>query len=273
MPLRAGAALLLLGLAATACDRNTATPILIPTGIRSRPAVGTGSLVGRVVYDPQQAPDLVDPPYPPTVVELYESGAVVVRDTLESSTRDFAFRELPAGTYSVVARPRLFKPSSLPPIRVVADEVDVGDLIAPIDFTQFRVAIHLYGDFNGYADLQDSLQLVALRTGVWWGPDQPEYPQGPSPDTAITLASGTYSIRFVTNYYLGNPYYGGDGVTVVDAPVTGVPLRYTSDPMGDLRVRIPTTGRYRFYLDERRLTMTIEQLPASAALAARRTRR
>ena len=72
--------LALLGTTA-ACERNQLTPLLVPTGVRPRPETGTGAIVGRVVYDPAQSPDLGDPPYPLTIVFLYEAGAPVFADT------------------------------------------------------------------------------------------------------------------------------------------------------------------------------------------------
>ena len=272
------AGLLALLVTGVACDRNVASTLLVPTGLRPRPETGTGAIVGRVVYDPQVSPDLDTAPFPPTIVELFESGIVVAADTLDRQTRDFEFAALPPGTYTVVARATLFQRSSLPAVRVVADRVDVGDLVAPFDLAQLTTAsIHVSGDFNDFAEFADSCSMQQLRLGLWFGPNiDPTYSdtgEELAPDSALTLAAGVHRIRFITNFTIFNPFYVSESDGVIDVPATHVPLRLVSDPDTDMSIRIPVTGRYRFQLDERRVTLTIEQLPASTAFAARRISR
>src|SRR5437588_426007 len=71
---RVAAALLALRALAAGCARNAAPPYLAPTGGRPAPAQPTGATWGYVRYDPTQRPDLVDPPYPPTTVDLLRAS-------------------------------------------------------------------------------------------------------------------------------------------------------------------------------------------------------
>ncbi len=264
------AGLLALLVTGVACDRNVASTLLVPTGLRPRPAIGTGAIVGRVVYDPG-SPDLDTAPYPPTIVELFESGTAVATDTLDRQTRNFEFLALAPGTYTVIANARLFQRSSLPAVRVVADRVDVGDLEVPFDLSQLTTSsVHVSGDFNDFAEFADSCSMQQLRLGLWFGPHIDAVNADP-PDTALTLTAGVHRIRFITNFTIFSPFYVSESTDVIDAPATQVPMRLATDPATDMSINFPVTGRYRFYLDERRVTLTIEQLPASAALVARRS--
>ena len=264
--------LLALLVTGVACDRNVASTLLVPTGLRPRPATGTGAIVGRVVYDPG-SPDLDSAPYPPTIVELFESGIAVATDTLDRQSRNFEFVALPPGTYTVVANARLFQRSSLPAVRVVAERVDVGDLEVSFDLSQLTTtSIHVSGDFNDFAEFADSCSMQQLRLGLWFGPHIDAVNADP-PDTALTLTAGVHRMRFITNYTIFSPFYVSERSDVIDAPATQVPMRLATDPATDMSINFPVTGRYRFYLDERRVTLTIEQLPASAAFAARRISR
>ena len=253
---------------AAGCERNRPLPYLVPTGLRPRPATGTGGIVGQVIYDPAQSPDIDGPPYPPTRVSLVESGNVVAIDTLPRDQRTFAFHALPPGNYSVLVQPRLYKASSLPPVRVVADLVDVGDVIDPIDLDQLTtVSMNVSGDFNDFNDFADSCSMQQLRLGLWYGPNFDPVNTGGGdipPDTALTLTAGVHRLRFFALSSLPTLYYGSGSSDVIDAPAADVPLALTNDTEANLSVRFPVTGRYRFYVDERRLTMTIEQLPPVA---------
>lgn len=262
--------LALLGTTA-ACERNKLDTLLVPTGVRPRPETGTGAIVGRVVYDPAQSPDLGEPPYPLTIVFLYEAGAVVATDTLAPSTRSFEFRALPPGTYTVVVDARMFERSSLPPVRVVADAVDVGDLLAPFDLDQLTtISIHVSGDFNEFAEAADSCAMQQLRLGLWYGPnidpvftDQGEIP----PDTALTLEAGDHRVRYIRNFTSLEPFYVGATDDIVNVPATHAPLRLATEPEAEMKIHIPVTGRYRFFLDERRRTVTIEPVPLPVTLS------
>jgi hypothetical protein len=267
------AAIAIAALGAAGCERNHAVPYLVPTGLRPRPTTGTGAIAGRVLYDPEQTPDLADPPYPPTIVTLEESGTIVAADTLPRSSRAFAFAALPPGTYTVVATARLFRRSSLPPVHVVADQVDVGDLIAPIDLNQLTtVSLYVSGDFNDFFDFADSCSMQQLRLGLWYGPNFDPVPaEGGDipPDTALTLTTGVHRIRFFAISGLPTQYYGAATTDIVDVPLSQEPLLPTNDPESTLQIRIPGDGRYRFFVDERRLTLSIERLPPSSPAARR----
>jgi hypothetical protein len=256
-------------LLAPGCDPNTADSRLVPTGLRPRPAVGEGAVVGTIVFDPTQAPDLASGPYPLTIVDLVETGGATRRDTLDPATRQFEFRGLTPGTYAVFAEAYFFRRASLPPVRVVAGEMNVGSLTLPFNPVQ-SADIHLVGDFNGFSFVpfapDDSTGLEQRYTGLWYGPNLTEVflPSGDVelPDTAITLSAGVHPLRFITDFDLDNPSdYGGSSSVTLDAPLSFAPMRKVSGPATNLSIRIPVTGRYRFTVDERRLTFSIEQLP------------
>src|SRR5438552_13864707 len=57
-------------LAGLGCERNAATPFLVPTGIRPALTNPAGTVFGVLHYDPTQRADLAAPPYPPTRLEL-----------------------------------------------------------------------------------------------------------------------------------------------------------------------------------------------------------
>jgi hypothetical protein len=256
-------------LALASCEPNRASSVLIPTGIRPRPDVGEGVVVGRLVFDPLQAPDLDSPPYPLSVVELWSGGAAIATDTLAPMTRDFEFRGLYPGEYTVVASARFFRRTSLPPVRVVSAEVNVGELVLPILPAASSVDIHLVGEFNGFTFIpfapDDSVGLEQIRSGLWYGPNLYPVDTGSGeedPDTALTLPAGLHHFRFITDFAEDNPTdYGGDPSQTIAAPAAFVPIRLVSGPGTNLSVQLPVTGRYRFFLDERRLTFTIEQVP------------
>lgn len=256
-------------LAVAGCDANRRDPFLVPTGIRERPLVGPVTLTGRVVYDPGQAPDLADPPYPSTVVEVWDDTLVVARDTLDPATRRFAIAGLQPGNFKVLARAHFFRPGSLPPVRVTSGEVDLGDLTLALDPSGVSNDIHIVGDFNGFTFVpfspDDSTGLEQRATGLWYGPNLQPVDVGGTieePDTALTLAAGTWRFRFVTDYDLDNPTdWGGDEAQVIDVPVAYAPMRVVSGPGTHLTLRLPATARYRFEVDERRRTFSVERLP------------
>lgn len=266
----AAAALLVAVLApALGCDGNSRRPFLTPTGIQQRPETGPASLTGRVVFDPSQAPDLGAPPFPLTIVELWIDTLEVARDTLDASTDRFEFTGLHPGNYSVFASAHFFRRSSLPPVRLVAGVVDVGDVNLLINPAGASNDIHVVGDFNGFTFIpfapDDSTGMEQKSAGRWYGPNLVPVDLGGTieePDTALTLPAGTWSFRFVTDYDLDNPTdWGGDQSQVIDIPVAYAPLRVVSGPNTNLTLRLPATARYRFEVDERRRTFSVERLP------------
>jgi hypothetical protein len=238
-----------------ACDRNAKTPHLVPTGIRPPPEVGTGSIVGLVRHDPLNAPDLDRPPFPPTVVELLQDGALLAADTLSSTGRWFEFSRLRPGHYTVRAVARVFLPATVADVLVASAPVDAGDLILTIDPLQVASTIHLLGDFNGFPeDFPDSIGMVQNTLGVWTHPNL-DYP-------AQVLAPGTYRLRFVTDFFVDDSDYGGDPSVVWDAPVADAPTRREAGPGTNLAIRITAAGPYQFTLDERRQTFSVQPLTA-----------
>jgi hypothetical protein len=262
------AAILAIALLAS-CDRNSRQPFLTPTGITQRPDVGPATLTGRVVFDPTQAPDLTSPPFPRTVVELWVDTLLAARDTLDPATDRFEFAGLYPGDYRVVANAHFFLASSLPPVRVLSGVVDVGDVILPINGLASSNDIHLVGDFNGFFFIpfspDDSCGFEQKTAGLWYGPNLQPVDLGGTiedPDTALTLPAGTWKFRFVTDYDIDNPTdYGGDQTQTIDVPVDFSPMKVVSGTGTHLTLRLPVTGRYRFFVDERRLTFSVERLP------------
>lgn len=264
----AGALLAALALA-SGCDSNSGSPFLIPTGIQKKPPIGPAALTGRVVFDPSQAPDLNTPPFPLTIVELWSDTVLVARDTLDPSTDRFEFTGLHPGSYTVFASAHFFRRSSLPPVRVVSGSVDVGDVNLLINPAGSSNDIHVVGDFNGFTFIpfspDDSCGMEQKSAGLWYGPNLVEVDVGGTieqPDTALTLPAGTWQFRFVTDYDLDNPTdWGGDESQVIDVPVAYAPIRIVSGAGTNLTLRLPSIGRYRFEVDERRRTFSVERLP------------
>lgn len=264
------AALALAAALGAGCSRNDASTRLIPTGLRPAPTNGTAALSGRVLYDPVAAPDLDAPPYPATVVDLYKDGVQVASDTLASDTRAFAFTGLTPGTYVALAHANFFLAGSLPGTRLTDRPLDVGDLTLPIDPNATALALHLRVDGDASFDFADTTYMVLERAGLWLGPDI-DLGFGTPADTAIVLNAGVHRMRFVTGFAIDLPNdYGGDGVTVFDAPFDARPVRLASGANTDLQVRIPTSGRYRVTLDERRLTFGVTRLDGAAPALPRR---
>lgn len=253
------------------CSRNDAATRLIPTGLRPAPTEGSAALTGRIVYDPSAAPDLDTPPYPSTIVDLYKDGVKVASDTLASDLRTFAFTGLTAGSYVPLARAHFFLAGSIPAVRLTDRPVDAGDLTLPLDPSAAAFSLHLRVDGNASFDFPDTMTMALERAGLWIGPDV-DLGFGMPADTAIVLTAGVHRLRFVTDYAIDLPSdYGGDGVTVVDAPFDFQPARLTSGANTDLQVRIPTTGRYRVTLDERRLTFGVTRVTGPVPVLSRRS--
>ena len=111
------------------CDRNTATPYLIPTGIRPPILNPEGGVFGVLHYGPSQRADLASAPFPPTRVELLRSrdSLVVTQTSPPSSTNTFSFTGVQPGGYLVRAVVRGFS-SPLIRVTVLDDPRDAGDL-------------------------------------------------------------------------------------------------------------------------------------------------
>jgi hypothetical protein len=240
-----------LTLLAAACGRDATRNPITPTGIRPPLLEGTGVLSGYVIYDPVNFPDLATPPYPPTIVTLLEGATTVAVDTLADTTRFFAFHDLLPGAYTVRADARLLTTGTAGPTEIYEDARDAGDVRLNADPSEGAVDLWLVGSFDGES-FADSCKFLQSALGRWLGPDF-------DADSALTLAAGTYAIRF---FALGNDVleYGIPAASTVDVPVTGLRLEVLGTSANGLRLRFPQTGRYRFFLDERRQTLGVESL-------------
>jgi hypothetical protein len=223
-----------------------------------------------VLYDPVQAPDLVDPPYPPTVVELRLGSEMVARDTLPRDVRTFRFEALTPGAYTVYVNARQFLPGSAPPVDVIDVEREVGDVVVPMDILHLTSSISVVGEYNEFTDV-DTCWMLLRTLGVWFGPNvEASGVTEELPDTAVTLAAGDHQLRLILNGLTDDPSYSPVSPVSLEPPVFGVPLRIAEGAERDFPVHIPAAGRYRFVLDERRLTLDIEQLPAATTRPSRR---
>ncbi len=357
----------LLVVLAAGCGRNSSHSRLIPTGLRPRPAVGPGSLVGTVAFDPAVVPELGIPPYPPVRVELLAGDSLIAADTLPSGVSEFQFTGLQLGTYAVAASAPEFVRTSLPPValgargvdvgeitmgikptlhgrvlfslqqapelanppfplaavelwndtaRVAVDslgatkdrfrftrvapgrytvrlrsrvfqnknvgpitaprgDIDLGDVDFPIDPSKIASTMQVSGDLNGYDfDVPSYMGLASL--GLWLGPRLIAHDINGNEvvgDSTLTLAPGTYRFRFMAE---GDPSgltgYGGDG-SIVDVPVSAARAFVVTGAGNDIRIRVTTAGRYRFFLDERRETFDVVSVPGPGAVYARRLTR
>ncbi|OGF13022.1 MAG: hypothetical protein A2W00_11915 [Candidatus Eisenbacteria bacterium RBG_16_71_46] len=251
----AGAVLALLVVLAPGCGRNRVADLLVPTGIRPRPAIGSGAISVRLFYDPVRYPDLTLPPFPPTTVKLQLAGIALDSTTLDGSTNVVTFDSLQAGSYLMTSSAFLFFSASLGPIAVTDQLVDAGDDTLTLNPAKVRSTVHLVGDFNGFpSDFPDSISMEQNSVGVWTYPNI-DYP-------AQTIQPGTYRLRFVTDFSYDNPTdYGGSEAVTYTVPVLNATTRLVSGPGTDLKIRVVTTGPYRFTLDERRQTFSVEPIP------------
>jgi hypothetical protein len=245
------------------------------------------TLRGRVVFDPTQAPELAAPPFPVTTLELTRTAIVKGSGGQDSAvsipsgtatlggTQDrFEFVRVESGTYTLVLRSRVFQTRSVFGIDAPAGDVDIGDVRLTLDPSRIASSMQLVGDINAYeTSLPSYMGLSTL--GLWLGPNLIAFdPDGNEVegDTTLVLAPGTYSFRFMANGDLsGATGYGGDGSTTpVDIPVQQSPVRLLAGSGSDLRVRVSSAGRYRFFLDERRQTFSAVRVPGPGAAAAGR---
>lgn len=264
-PARSG--LLALGLALVlmaGCNLNRISDLLVPTGLRPRPEVGTGGITAQLDFDPAQFPDLAAPPYPPTLVRLYLDGSPVDSLMLDGSTRMVRFDALFGGTYAITSSAYLFFPSTLGPIPVVDRLVDAGNDTLQVNPSRIVSTVHLAADFNGFPpDFPDSIAMVQNRLGLWSYPNL-DYP-------AQTIAPGTYRLRFVTDFSFDNPTdYGGSETVTLTPPVRDAPTSLVSGSGTNLKIRIDTGGQYSFTLDERRQTFSVEPLVQAMKSTTRR---
>lgn len=262
------ASLLVVMLSAGGCARNEAEAILVPTGIRPAPAVGEGAVSGVLVYDRVQAPDLSAGPYPLTAVELWRGTDLVVRDTLDSAVRTFAFDGLSPGDYTVVAEANFFLRSSLPPVRVVSMPVDVGDLELPIDGSDNPSEVHILYDEAlpprtiAVGNVRDTTgQMESTLLGVW------TFPQSFSRPPLLT--AGVHRMRFFLNRARANPINWTTVTTdTIDVPVEDEPALRIEGAGTDFWIRVAAPTQFAVELDLRRRTISLTSLPVPLSSGA-----
>lgn len=252
---------------ATGCGKNNATTVLTPTGIRPAPDVWPGALTGSVFFDPTLTPELQNPPFPPTRVELYSGANLVAVDSLAPTSREFHFANLAQGAYSVVARSRVFDAASRGNLPVRDEDLDIGNLTLRLNTSALEVAIYVIGTMPGFDADQIAFQSTLLGNngyGVWTYPSDLSLP--------IDIAAGTYRFKFVTDESSTNANligWGGNPADTLQVPVTDHPATFGSGPATDLVAHFPVSGLYVFTLDERRQTYSIALQPPSPARARR----
>lgn len=266
-------ALLVLAALLPGCGRNGASHLLVPTGIRPAPTDSSGVVFGYVRHDSTTYPGLEGAPYPPTIIELRHNGELVAQDTARGDKREFRFGHLPAGLYVLNASAHAFFPTAPVAVSLLAGVRDAGDLFLPARSDSLASLVFVVGTMPGFS-IDDAFSyfasiMEARPLGVF------TYPPFPAPgDTAVItpIAAGTYRFKFATDFgstanaLIG---WGGDSTVTLTAPVTNSPVRYASGPAQDIKVTIPTTGKWAFTLDERRLTFSIAPLSAASAGPAR----
>lgn len=258
---------LLLAVAA-GCGKNSASTLLVPSGIRPAPTVPTGGLWGNVLFANATYPDLTTAPFPPATVQVFSGSSLVRTTTTDGTTQGFRIEQLPPGDYSLVVRSHAFNPAQFGPYRVVDRVRDAGDLaLSPNTVDSLGSLLLVVGTMPNYdagTVLLDYSSVCANDTvGVFVFDSRLDFYGSPRPVTA-----GTHRLKFVTDVSSTDGHligWGGRGDTTLTAPVRGVRARYGNGPSTDLVVQFPTTGQYRFRFDERR--QTIDIVPVSAATA------
>ncbi len=182
-------------------------------------------------------------PRPLATVQVMRSGGGAVVQTAQTDSA-FAFTGLDSGTYDVTAAADGYLDTTVVGISYVNGQtVDVGTLtLQPGCRSQFTT-IQLAGDFNAF-NLTQAPFLVQGPNCVWT-------------DT-LTLAAGTYNMKFVTNGAFDTPKdYGGDEGQTLNVP--GVyPVKQVSGTGTALRISVATAGKYLITLNEQDLTFTAE---------------
>jgi hypothetical protein len=141
---------------------------------------------------------------------------------------------------------------------VSAGTVDVGTLTLDFDVNELASDMHVAGDFNNFT-IADTTRMALVAPIVWqYTPSHP-------------IAAGTYNMKFVTDGSFDNPTdYGGDEGQTIPVPVVHSPTSLVSGFGTAIRLQFPAAAVYRFTLDERRKTFSIETVPAARPTAERR---
>ena len=218
----------------------------------------TGGIYGMVAFDPTTFPDLTSPPFPPAIVQLYQGAFLVATVTTSRTTPDFLFPGLAAGDYRVVVSSYFFVTAAVDPVTVGTTVDTLTTLTLTADFGKLASQIHVAGDFNGFT-LADSTSMELTAELKWaYTPSHP-------------IAAGTYNMKFVTDGSFDNPTdYGGDESVTNTVPVTDQPTGLVSGFGTALHVQFAAAGNYKFTLDERRQTFSVEAVPAPRLSQRRR---
>ena len=249
-------AALLACVALTGCERNSATPYLIPTGVRPKLTTATGGVLGVLHYGlPLQRADLGVPPFPPSRVELLrgQDSTLVAYDSLATSTNIFKFTGLQPGPYLVRAIVRGFG-SPLVRVTVLGTVRDAGDLTLPIASSIYSNFIGLIGDMPGYdVDSYYANIFLSPAIGIF------TYPSDFHSDATVAVTAGIHEFMFVTDNSFSNDLigWGGDSSEVLTPPLVNHRATFGHGPAHNLKVNFPTTGNYTFALDEARQTFTV----------------
>lgn len=216
-----------------------------------------GSISGELEFEPTLFPDLANPPWPPVRVVLLQGGIEMDEVTTTRTDKTFSFGNLPAGDYRVRADARLYAPDSAD-ATVSAGNVDVGTLTLNADFNELASDMHVAGDFNNFT-IADTTRMAFTAQLVWqYTPSHP-------------IAAGTYNMKFVTDASFDNPTdYGGDESVTITVPVVNSPTGLVSGFGTAIKLQFTAAGNYRFTLDERRQTFSVESVPAPSFSAVRR---
>ena len=211
-----------------------------------------------VAFDPATFPDLTSPPFPPAIVQLYQGAFLVATVTTSRTTPDFLFPGLAAGDYRVVVSSYFFVTAAVDPVTVGTTVDTLTTLTLTADFGKLASQIHVAGDFNGFT-LADSTSMELTAELKWaYTPSHP-------------IAAGTYNMKFVTDGSFDNPTdYGGDESVTNTVPVTDQPTGLVSGFGTALHVQFAAAGNYKFTLDERRQTFSVEAVPAPRLSQRRR---
>ena len=247
------------------CDRNSATPYLIPTGIRTAILNPGGGVFGVLHYGPAQRADLAVAPFPPTRVELLRGrdSSLVTQTTTASTTNTFSIVGVQPGDYLVRAVVRGFS-SPLVRVKVLDRPRDAGDVTLPMATSVYSPFIFLIGTMPGYDyDSYFSNIFNSPAIGVF------SYPSDFHPEATVTVPAGTQEFMFVTDSSFPDDLigWGGDAADLLTLPLVDHRMTLGHGLAHNLKVSFPATGAYTFALDEARQTFSI--IPASAAQSAR----
>ncbi|NNF05360.1 MAG: carboxypeptidase regulatory-like domain-containing protein, partial [Candidatus Eisenbacteria bacterium] len=190
-------------------------------------SVASGSLNGVVVFSDNP----FNPPEAIVAISLQGAPGVTARDTTMGA---YTFTGLASGTYDISASAPGYISNSLSGVMYVnGQDITVGDLVLDPGCQSTFATIQLAGDFNAFN--LDNAPFMTQMGCVWT-------------DT-LSLTTGTYNLKFVTDGAFDNPMdYGGD-----ETPLS-VPGTYATSLISGIGTAITISvladGDYEFILDE-----------------------